>query len=205
MNWRRGRRDTWGWMGKEGRRRLKTLPSVSSELWSLTWKLPPPAESKYFLCARWMGGCMCVWQVSISPRDVSKPYIFTGSSSFVISLQTVWRSSIILFNLLYLKRPCVCALVCWASMRTYVYQKYRLACIRWAYYAVWVSQYGQLGCQTCSVHLNPDQLIARMFPFFCHHWPQMRRPQWGQLETSWRHTSQHQRSNINMEAGHQSK
>lgn len=122
---------------------------------------PPPAESKYLLCARWMGGCMCVWQVSISPRGVSKPSIFTGSSSFVISLQTVWRSSIILFNLLYLKRPCVCALVCRASMWTYVHQKWRLACIRWAYYAVWVLQCGQLGCQTRSVHLNHDQLIAR--------------------------------------------
>lgn len=125
--------------------------------------IPPPQRANIFSVHAGMGGCMCAWQVSISPWGVSKPYIFTGSSSFVISLQTVWRSSIILFNLLYLKRkrPHVCALVCWTSMQTYVYQKYRLACIRWAYYAVWVLQYGQLGCQTCSVHLNHDQLIAR--------------------------------------------
>lgn len=135
-----------------------------------------------------MGGCVCVWQVSISPRGVSKPYIFTGSSSFVISLQTVWRSSIILFNLLYLKRPRVCALVCRASRTTYVYQKYGLACIRWAYYAVWVLQHGQLGCQTCSVHLNRDQLIARTVNTF--HFSVIRR--WGVVgmeldEANWKH------------------
>lgn len=47
INWWRGRgRDTWGWMDKERRQQLhlglKTLPSVSSALWSLTWKPPPP-------------------------------------------------------------------------------------------------------------------------------------------------------------------
>lgn len=134
IGWWRGRRNGWIRRGGGG---LKTLPSVSSALWSHTWKLapPPPAGSKYSLCAGWMGGSVCMWQVSISPRDVSKPHIFTGSSSFVISLQTVWRSSIILFNLLYLKRPRGCALVCRPSMRAYVYQKYRRARIRWAYYA----------------------------------------------------------------------
>lgn len=101
-----------GWGAEQWQRRrlnlsLKTLPSVSSELWSPTWKLPP-TKSKYSLCAEWMRMCVCVcvcmWQVSISLRGVSKPPVFTGSSSFVISLQTVCRSSIILFNLLYLKR-----------------------------------------------------------------------------------------------------
>lgn len=103
-----------GWGAKQRQRRqlsLKTLPSVSSELWSPTWK-QPPAKSKYSLCTQWMRVCAYVWQVSISLRGVSKPPVFTGSSSFVISLQTVCRSSIILFNLLYLKRLRLSGLWC---------------------------------------------------------------------------------------------
>ena len=124
INWWRGGRGRVKHMGMLGRwgeaqwhkywldLGLKTEASVNAGLWSPTLK-PPPTKSKYSPCTQRSRVFVCVWQVSISPWGVSKLQVFTGSSSFVISLQTLCRSSIIPFNLLYLKRRrtnglCVC-------------------------------------------------------------------------------------------------
>lgn len=109
-----------GWMGSGAVTETAVKPQSENTAFSQLWALishmkaaPPPRVN--ILSAHSVYVCVCVWQVSISQQAVSKPSVFTGSSSFVISLQTVCRSSIIPFNLLYLKRlrPVVYVAVLW--------------------------------------------------------------------------------------------